>query len=154
MTGTFFNSGSSLSIGIFFSLMIAGLASALPKTLTNGLTAQGVSHQTAAQIGNLPPVGSLFAAFLGYNPVESLLGPSGALTTLPKSNVDTLTGKEFFPHLISQPFHHGLVIVFGAAAIMMVVAAVASLTRGTRYIHDDASDLAQAEAEVNESRAL
>jgi len=154
MTGTFFNSGSSLSIGIFFSLMIAGLASALPKTLTSGLSAQGVPHGTAAQIGNLPPVGSLFAAFLGYNPVESLLGPSGTLKTLPKSNVDTLTGKEFFPHLISEPFHHGLVIVFGAAAIMMVVAAAASLTRGTRYVHDDSRGLDLAEAEVNDARAL
>jgi hypothetical protein len=86
--------------------------------------------------------------------VESLLGPSGTLKTLPKANVDTLTGKEFFPHLISQPFHHGLVIVFGAAAIMMLVAAAASLTRGTRYIHDDSAEAATAEAEVNESRTL
>ncbi len=75
MRGTFFNSGTSLSIGLFFSLMIVGLANALPKTLTDGLVAQKVPHSTAEQIGNLPPVGSLFAAFLGYNPIESLLGP-------------------------------------------------------------------------------
>jgi nitrate/nitrite transporter NarK len=137
MRGTFFNSGTSLSIGVFFSLMIAGLASVLPKTLTNGLTAQNVPHATAEQIGNLPPVGSLFAAFLGYNPVESLLGPSGVLKTLPAKNVSTLTGKEFFPRLISEPFHHGLVIVFTTAAIMMVVAAIASLLRGKRYVHDE-----------------
>jgi MFS family permease len=137
MRGTFFNSGSSLSIGIFFSLMIAGLASTLPTTLTNGLVQQGVPAATAQQVGNLPPVGSLFAAFLGYNPVQSLLGPTGVLQHLPAANVHTLTGQEFFPRLISQPFHHGLVIVFSAAAIMMLVGAAASLARGGKYVHDD-----------------
>jgi MFS family permease len=137
MRGTFFNSGSSLSIGIFFSLMIAGLASTLPTTLTNGLMQQGVPAATAQQVGSLPPVGSLFAAFLGYNPVQSLLGPTGVLQHLPAANVHTLTGQEFFPRLISQPFHHGLVIVFSAAAIMMLVGAAASLARGGKYVHDD-----------------
>jgi MFS family permease len=137
MRGTFFNSGSSLSIGIFFSLMIAGLASTLPTTLTNGLVAQGVSPGVAQQIGGLPPVGSLFAAFLGYNPMQSLLGPSGALNQIPPGNAATLTGKEFFPQLISQPFHHGLVVVFTAAALMMLVGALASLFRGGKYVHDD-----------------
>jgi MFS family permease len=137
MRGTFFNSGSSLSIGIFFSLMIAGLASTLPTTLTNGLTAQGVPAATAQQIGGLPPVGSLFAAFLGYNPMQSLLGPSGTLQQIPAANAATLTGKEFFPRLISEPFHHGLVVVFAAAALMMLVGAIASLFRGGKYVHDD-----------------
>jgi MFS family permease len=143
MRGTFFNSGSSLSIGIFFSLMIAGLASTLPTTLTNGLTAQGVSPAVAQQIGGLPPVGSLFAAFLGYNPMQSLLGPSGTLQQIPPANAANLTGKEFFPHLISQPFHHGLVVVFTAAALMMLVGAFASLFRGGKYVHDD-GELSQA----------
>jgi MFS family permease len=137
MRGTFFNSGSCLSIGIFFSLMIAGLASTLPTTLTNGLTAQGVPTATAQQIGNLPPVGSLFAAFLGYNPMQSLLGPTGVLHQIPAANAAKLTGKEFFPQLISQPFHHGLVVVFIAAALMMLVGSVASLFRGGMYVHDD-----------------
>ncbi len=127
MRGTFFNAGSALSIGLFFSLMIAGLASALPTTLTHGLQAQGVDPATAAHIGSLPPVGSLFAAFLGVNPIASLLGPTGALQTLPPHAVSTLTGQEFFPNLISQPFHQGLVVVFSAAALMMVVAALASM---------------------------
>jgi MFS family permease len=137
MRGTFFNSGSCLSIGIFFSLMIAGLASTLPTTLTNGLTAQGVPAATAQQIGDLPPVGSLFAAFLGYNPMQSLLGPTGVLHQLPAANAAKLTGKEFFPQLISQPFHHGLVVVFIAAALMMLIGSVASLFRGGMYVHDD-----------------
>jgi MFS family permease len=127
MRGTFFNSGSALSIGVFFSLMIVGLASTLPRTLTSGLVAQGVPGNIAQQVGNLPPVGSLFAAFLGFNPLAQLLGPSGVLSQLPKANADNLTGKQFFPHLISGPFHHGLIVVFVAAAIMMVIGAVASL---------------------------
>jgi MFS family permease len=137
--GTIFNSGTSLSIGVFFSLMIIGLASVLPRTLTDALTGQGVPHDVAARIGNLPPVGSLFASFLGYNPIGSLLGPSGVLDTLPAGRSATLTGKEFFPHLMTDPFHHGLVIVFTTAAVMMVVAAVASWAAGGRYVHDDAA---------------
>jgi MFS family permease len=127
MRGTFFNSGAALSIGIFFSLMIIGLASTLPHTLTSGLEAQGVPAATAAMVGGLPPVGSLFAAFLGYNPLAQLLGPTGVLNQLPPGHAETLTGKEFFPHLISGPFHHGLVVVFIAAAAMSVIAAIASL---------------------------
>jgi MFS family permease len=133
--GTIFNSGSALSIGVFFSLMIVGLANVLPRTLTNGLTGQGVPRDVATQIGNLPPVGSLFASFLGYNPIGTLLGPTGTLDKLPPSNADTLTGKEFFPHLMSGPFHHGLITVFLAAAAMMLVAAVASWAAGGRYVH-------------------
>jgi MFS family permease len=127
MRGTFFNSGSALSIGIFFSLMIVGLASTLPHTLTSGLIAQGVPGNVATQVGNLPPVGSLFAAFLGFNPLQQLLGPSGVLQTLPAANAATLTGKQFFPHLISGPFHHGLIVVFTAAAIMTLIGAAASV---------------------------
>ena len=137
--GTVFNSGTSLSIGVFFSLMIVGLANVLPRTLTTGLTGQGVPHDIAAQIGGLPPVGSLFASFLGYNPIGSLLEPTGVLDRLPAVNADTLTGKEFFPHLMSGPFHHGLVIVFLTAAAMMVVAALASWAAGGKYVHDDSA---------------
>jgi MFS family permease len=136
MRGTFFNAGSSLSIGIFFSLMIAGLAATLPSTLFNGLTAHHVPTAVARGIADQPPVGSLFAAFLGYNPVQTLLGPD-ALSKLPAPDRHTLTGREFFPDLISQPFHHGLVIVFIAAIAMSVIGAVASLVRGQRYVHAD-----------------
>ena len=114
--------------------------------LTNGLTGQGVPHDVAARIGDLPPVGSLFASFLGYNPIGSLLGPSGVLDRLPADRAATLTGKEFFPHLMTEPFHHGLVIVFTTAAVMMVVAAVASWAAGGRYVHEEVSDAAAGEA--------
>jgi MFS family permease len=130
MRATFQNSGTSLSIGIFFSLMVAGLASALPHTLTVGLRSQGVPTGVAASVGHLPPVATMFAAFLGYNPIGNLLGPSGVLKKLSASHAATLTGKSFFPHLISAPFHHGLVIVFTTATTMALIAALASFLRG------------------------
>jgi EmrB/QacA subfamily drug resistance transporter len=135
MAGTVQNAGTSLSIGIFFSLMIVGLAATLPATLTNGLMQNGVPQAAAQQIGQLPPVGSVFAAFLGYNPIQSLLGPTGVLGSLPQSSIATLTGQQFFPQLISGPFHSGLVVVFSAAAVMSVIAAIASLSRGKKYMH-------------------
>jgi MFS family permease len=122
---TFTNAGMSLSIGTFFSLMIVGLAHSLPATMSAGLQQLGVPAAVAHQVANLPPVGSLFAAFLGYNPVAELMGPSRALQ-LPGVNTSVLTGKQFFPELISGPFHSGLVVVFAAAAIMMVIGAAAS----------------------------
>jgi MFS family permease len=136
MRGTFFNAGSSLSIGIFFSLMIAGLAASLPTTLLRGLTAHHVAPTIAHTVANEPPVGSLFAAFLGYNPVQTLVGAQG-LSHLPAADRSTLTGRDFFPNLISQPFHHGLVIVFGAAVAMSVIGAAASMLRGARYVHTE-----------------
>jgi MFS family permease len=129
---TFFNAGSSLSIGIFFSLMIIGLANTLPSAMSSGLQEQGVTASVAQDVANLPPVGSLFAAFLGYNPIAELLAPSGALQQ-PGVNVDVLTGKTFFPHLITEPFHSGLVVVFIAAAVMMVIGLIASIFNAGRY---------------------
>ncbi len=142
MRGTFFNAGSSLSIGIFFSLMIAGLAATLPTTLFNGLTAHHVPASVAQTVANQPPVGSLFAAFLGFNPVQTLVGQH-TLASLPAGDQATLTGREFFPSLIAQPFHHGLVIVFTAAIVMSVIGAAASLLRGERYVHSEARAAAE-----------
>lgn len=129
---TFFNAGSSLSIGIFFSLMIVGLAHSLPATMSAGLQAQGVSPSVAADVAGLPPVGSLFAAFLGYNPIAELLEPYHALQQ-PGVNADVLTGKTFFPDLITGPFHSGLTVVFIAAAVLMLIGAAASLFNPGRY---------------------
>jgi hypothetical protein len=131
MRATFQNAGMVLSIGVFFSLMVAGLAGSLPGTLSSGLTAQGVPAANAHQVADLPPVGTLFAAFLGYNPIQELLGPD-LLGKLPAANAHTLTGREFFPHLISGPFHDGLVVVFSLAIVMSLVAAAASLIRSRK----------------------
>jgi MFS family permease len=137
MRATFQNSGTALSIGVFFSLMIAGLATSLPHTLSAGLQAQSVPAADATHVATLPPVSTLFAAFLGDNPIGHLLGSNGLLDTLPQHNRQTLTGRAFFPELVSGPFHHGLVLVFTAAAAMAAIAAVGSALRGTRYVHNE-----------------
>jgi MFS family permease len=134
MRSTFQNSGTALSIGVFFSLMIAGLATNLPHALTHGLIAQGVTPAVAHHVGSLPPVSSLFAALLGVNPVAHVLGAGHVLATLPAANQAVLTGHQFFPHLISGPFHDGLVVVFIVAAILSLLGALASLMRGGRYV--------------------
>ena len=129
MRATFQNAGMALSMGVFFSLMVAGLSGSLPQTLTSGLTSQGVPAQAAHAVAQLPPVGVLFAAFLGYNPIQNLLGDT-VLSHLPPANAAHLTGQEFFPHLISPPFHDGLGVVFSLAIVMSLAAAAASLIRG------------------------
>jgi MFS family permease len=132
MRSTFQNSGTALSIGLFVSVMIAGLASSLPKTLASGLQHQGVPSAAAHQVGSLPPVSSLFAAVLGVNPLGHLLAARGVLSSLPAAARQTITGREFFPDLISGPFQHGLVVVFALATVLTVLAALASALRGRR----------------------
>ena len=130
MRATFQNSGTALSIGVFFSLMIVGLAGSLPDAMSNGLQSQGVSPPVAEQVAVLPPVSTLFAAVLGINPLEHLLAPTGALAHLSSENLAVITGREFFPSLISGPFHHGLTVVFGVSIALSLLAGIASLSRG------------------------
>jgi hypothetical protein len=136
MRATFQNTGMVLSIGLFFSLMVVGLSSTLPTSMSSGLIANGVPAATAQQIADAPPVGSLFAAFLGYNPMEKLV-PADTLTKLTPQQSATITGTEFFPRLISDPFIDGLRIAFTASLIMCLIAAIASWMRGKKYVHDD-----------------
>jgi MFS family permease len=133
MNQTFQNSAQVLSVGVFFSLMIIGLATTLPHTLTTGLHAHGVPLATAARIGRTPPVSVLFSAFLGYNPVQSLVG-AHTLGLLSAHSQAVLTGRSFFPQLISAPFRSGLHVAFGFAVVACLIAAAASLMRGGRYI--------------------
>ena len=130
MIATFQNTAFVLSIGIFFSLMVAGLSSKLPTAMFGGLTAQGIPASAAHQISHLPPIGVLFAAFLGYNPMQQLLGP--LLTHLPAGHAAYVTGRQFFPHLITAPFHDGLGVAFAFAIAANVIAAIASLLTGQR----------------------
>jgi MFS family permease len=130
MIATFMNTAFVLSVGIFFSLMVAGLSSTLPSALSGGLTGQGVPAAAAHQISHLPPIGVLFAAFLGYNPMRQLLGP--LLGHLPAGHAAYVTGREFFPHLITGPFHHGLGVAFGFAIAANLIAAIASMLTGRR----------------------
>jgi hypothetical protein len=104
--------------------MVAGLASKLPASMFSGLTAQGIPASAATMISHLPPIGVLFAAFLGYNPMQQLLGP--LLGHLPSAHAAYVTGREFFPNLITQPFHSGLGIAFGFAIAASVIGAIAS----------------------------
>jgi MFS family permease len=136
MSTTFTNSAMVLSIGIFFSLMIAGLAGSLPSAMVSGLTAHGVPAAQAHRLAGLPPVSVLFASLLGYNPIGSLLGPAG-LAHLPAADVTYLTGRSFFPSLISGPFHDGLAVAFAFAIAACLVAAWASWLRGGKYVHQD-----------------
>ena len=133
---SFLNTGMVLSMGLFFSLMVVGLSRALPTSLLSGLTAHGVSSAQAHEIAALPPVATLFSSFLGYNPLQMLLG-SQAHAGVTAAQWHELTGKSFFPSLLTDPFHHGLFIVFGIAALMAIVAAGFSAARGKRYIHQD-----------------
>ncbi len=134
MNATFQSSAQVLSIGIFFTLMILGLATTLSNNLFTGLTAHGVPAALAARAAHLPPVSTLFAAFLGYNPVEHLVGAAG-LSHLTAAQRAALLGHRYFPELISPAFRAGLHAAFDFAALACLVAAGASWFRGGRYIY-------------------
>jgi MFS family permease len=147
MSATFQNSAMVLSIGIFFSLIILGLSNSLPSHLYAGLTAQGVPAAAANSLAHLPPTAVMFAALLGYNPIQMLLGST--LNHLPASHVAYLTGHSFFPSLISAPFQSGLQVAFDFSIAACLIAAVASLLRGKKYVHELNSDSAvEATADV------
>jgi MFS family permease len=140
---TFQNSGMVLSIGVFFSLLVAGLSSSLPGSLHSGLAAQGVPEAATHAVTSVPPVGLMFASFLGSNPIGSLLNSAGVLHQLPAHTVQTLTSTQFLPGLLTTPFHRGLVVVFVLAAVLAALGAVVSLFRGGVYIHDEAAAAAE-----------
>jgi MFS family permease len=137
MNQTFQNSAQVLSVGVFFTLLIVGLSATLPQTLSAGLQAHGVPAGTAHGVATLPPVSILFAAFLGYNPIQHFVGPH-VLAGLPLHDRAALTGHAFFPTLISAPFRDGLHAAFAFAIVACLVAAAASLMRGGRPLADEA----------------
>ncbi len=138
MNQTFQNSAQVLSVGIFFTLLIIGLASSLPAAAQSGLEAHGLSADVAGRVAHAPPISILFAAFLGYNPIQSLVG-THALSSVGAHARAVLTGPKFFPHLISGPFREGLHTAFAFAIVACLIAAAASLMRGGRYEHVEAS---------------
>jgi MFS family permease len=141
---TFQNVGMPLSIGLFFTLMIAGLNATVPSAMYNGLVANGVPAAAAHRLAGLPPISYLFASFLGYNPLQSLLGP--LLSHLPPADAARLTGQTFFPGLIAGPFKSGLVLVLSFSIAASLVAALASALRGGRYVHGETDVVATREA--------
>ncbi len=142
------NAGMVLSMGAFFTLMAIGLASTLPSAMTDGLTRAGVTPSAAVAASHSSPVGLLFAAFLGDNPIRALVPNPG-----PHAHTATIYGQHFFPTLIADPFRHGLFIAFSASVVMLLVAAAASSLRGERYIHAEAG-APVAEATAREGDAL
>jgi hypothetical protein len=139
MSTTFQNSAQVLSIGIFFTLLIVGLSGSLPASLYHGLVAHGVSQNAATRVSHLPAVSTLFAAFLGYNPVQHLIGPS-VLSHLSTAQQASLTGRSFFPGLIAAPFRSGLHAALDFAIVASLLAAAASWTRGAHYADVSALD--------------
>ncbi|HET6965508.1 MAG TPA: MFS transporter [Acidimicrobiales bacterium] len=136
MTTTFQNSATVLSIGVFFTVITIGLASSLPSHLYDGLVANGVPQPTASKLSHLPPIGTLFASMLGYNPIQKILSTTPGLTqSLTPAQIQHLTGRSFFPQLISAPFGDGIHYAFTFAIICSIVAAVASLLRGKHVQH-------------------
>ena len=134
MRATLNNIGMPLSIGIFFSLMIIGMTASVPAAMYSSLTQHSVPPQVAQQLASAPPIGYLFAAFLGYNPLATLIPPE-VLHTLPAGDVATITSRSFFPQLIAGAFHHGLTEVLIFSVVMCLVAGAASWMRGGRYVY-------------------
>ncbi|MFA5122143.1 MFS transporter, partial [Zavarzinia sp.] len=145
MRATTINAGGVLSIGIFFGLMLAGLAESLPGSMEAALLGQGVPAAIAHQVAAAPPVASLFAAFLGYNPMGELI-PAAVLQALPAANAAAITGNHFFPELMAVPFMHGLGFAFTFSAVLNLLAAAASWAGGAKFVHAAAHPAAQEQA--------
>jgi len=143
------NAGMVLSLGGFFTLMAVGLSSRLPHALSVGLSGAGVTPAAADAASHVSPVGTLFAAFLGDNPVKQLVPNPG-----PGADTSRIYGRTFFPQLISEPFMHGLLIAFGASIVMLLIAAGVSMMRGERFVHEDAHHESIGQASAREGEAL
>ena len=142
MRVTFANTGMPLSMGLFFTLLVGGLNAKVPAAMYNGLVHNGIPAASAATLSHVPPLGYVFAAFLGYNPLKTLLGPT-VLSHLTAVQVAHLTSRSFFPQLIGPAFVGSLSIILGFAVVMSLVAAVASAFRGAKYVHVDEELVAQ-----------
>jgi hypothetical protein len=138
MNSTFQNSGQVLSIGIFFTLMIIGLSSTLPSSVLHGLTSVGVPLVDARRVAALPPVSTLFASFLGYNPLVHLLSPH-VLASLPAHTQRALAQRRFFPSIITRPFRSGLHAACDSAVLACLLAAGCSWLRGGKYVYVEAA---------------
>jgi len=142
MRVTFASTGMPLSMGLFFTLLVGGLNAKVPAAMFKGLVANGIPAAKAAALSHVPPLGYVFAAFLGYNPLKTLLGPA-VLSHLSAAQAAQLTSRAYFPQLIGPAFVSSLGIILGVAVVMSLVAAVASAFRGAKYVHVDAESTAQ-----------
>lgn len=152
MRATFQNTANTLSITLIFTIVTIGLATSLPTTMFHGLTQAGIPTADAKMVANLPPTSALFAAFLGYNPMGTIL-PAKLIQSLPTASQTELLGKSFFPSLLAEPFKSGLRIAFSVSAVLMVIAALASLMRGKRYIHGQEEEFVSEETMFEDPKA-
>ncbi|PSR35885.1 MAG: hypothetical protein C7B44_11930 [Sulfobacillus thermosulfidooxidans] len=136
MRSTFMNAGMMLSMGLFFTMVISGLNQKLPDAMRHGLQAFHLPATLVAGLSHLPPIAALFAALLGYNPIQTIL-PAAVLHSLPATSTQVLISREFFPHLIANPFMSALRTVFIFSAVISFIAAIASLLRGPQYIYSE-----------------
>jgi EmrB/QacA subfamily drug resistance transporter len=137
MRATLQNSGQTVSLALFFIIIIDALSSSLPHALSDALTSAGAPSQLTSIVSSLPPTGELFSAFLGYNPIKTLLLIYPALSSsLPPATYALLTSKHWFPSVIASPFMSALREAFFVSAVLSAVAGVASLLRGRVYIYD------------------
>jgi hypothetical protein len=139
-------------MGLFFTLLVIGLNSKVPAVMYKGLLAHGIPAANAVQLSHLPPLGYIFAAFLGINPLKSLLGPA-VLSHLAPGQAAAITGRAFFPQLIGTPFKNALMLILAFAVVMSVIAAIASALRGEKFIHVDEESIAQ-RAGLHHARGL
>jgi MFS family permease len=153
MRVTFGSAGMPLSMGLFFTLLVLGLNAKVPMAMYHGLIAHGIPAAKATQLAHLPPLGYIFAAFLGYNPLKSLLGPT-VLSHLAPAKAADLVSRSFFPQLIGPSFKHGLMVILVFAVVMSVIAAIASALRGEKFVHVDEESRAQKARHTVHSRAV
>jgi MFS family permease len=134
MRSTLQNTGQTISLGIFFTIVIFGLTNTLPAALYSSLVGAGVPTALAKSVSSIPPTGALFAAFLGYDPVDTILGglPPQVSSSIPPQAISTIEAKTWFPNTIAPPFMSSLHLTFYVGATLSVLAAVASALRGPR----------------------
>ncbi len=139
MRATLQNSGQTVSIAIFFTVIITGLSKSLPTALANAMTNAGVS-QFASAFTSISPTSALFSAFLGYNPVQSILSQpkfAAIISQIPQSTLAHIEGQTFFPLAIAPAFISALDLAFYIGAALSIAACVASLLRGKAYIYGE-----------------
>ena len=138
MISTMRNTAGIASMAIFFTIVIVGITQRFPEAMASSLASIGAVHLTPI-LSKIPPTAALFSAFLGYNPVESILTtlPPSLTAIIPASTLNTLTGITWFPSTLANAFLPSLGTSFYIGAIISAIAAILSALRGEKYIHKD-----------------
>lgn len=137
MQYTIMNTAFTISMGIFFTIVIVGISQRFPEEITSSFTSIGAS-QLAPLFNQIPPTGALFSAFLGYNPVGTMLQslPQQTINMIPQQIITTITGTTWFPKTLANAFMPSLQMAFYIGAVMSAIAAIFSAFRGEKFIND------------------